>query len=262
MEGTVQLAVTVEDDPGRDLGEERQIGHRFFFAPEEVEPLDDARARRRRACASSSPGSATSSWATTVRRRGGRPPRAQQAARGRGRPGLRHPRHGPRLRAAGYDVAVFVDAVPRGGAPGTLYLIEPELGRAGRRAGRARHGPGHGAGARARAGRPAAAGAGGGLRAGARCSRWRTTSWRSSASRCGPRSTRRCGWWRQLLDDLVADRLGKGAGDMKKRGVAAAAVVGARHRCGRGRMQWPEITAVPRRSRTDSCLGSAAHRQM
>src|SRR3954466_2434965 len=27
-----------------------------------------------------------------------------------------------------YDVAVFVDATPRGQAPGTLYLIEPELG--------------------------------------------------------------------------------------------------------------------------------------
>ena len=28
----------------------------------------------------------------------------------------------------GYDVAVFVDAVPRGEAPGTLFVIEPELG--------------------------------------------------------------------------------------------------------------------------------------
>ena len=28
----------------------------------------------------------------------------------------------------GYDVALFVDAVPRGDAPGTLFLIEPELG--------------------------------------------------------------------------------------------------------------------------------------
>ena len=27
-----------------------------------------------------------------------------------------------------YDVAVFVDALPRGNAPGTLYLIEPDLG--------------------------------------------------------------------------------------------------------------------------------------
>ena len=39
MEGSVQLAVTVEDDPGRDLGDRQPIGHRFFFSPEEVEPL-------------------------------------------------------------------------------------------------------------------------------------------------------------------------------------------------------------------------------
>jgi hypothetical protein len=39
FDGRVYLAVTVDDDPGRDLGELRQPGHRFFFAPEEVEPL-------------------------------------------------------------------------------------------------------------------------------------------------------------------------------------------------------------------------------
>jgi len=39
LEGGVQLAVVVEDDPGRDLGELRQSGHRFFFAVAEVEPL-------------------------------------------------------------------------------------------------------------------------------------------------------------------------------------------------------------------------------
>jgi hypothetical protein len=38
-EGGVQLAVVVDDDPGRDLGMLRQPGHRFFFKPEEVEPL-------------------------------------------------------------------------------------------------------------------------------------------------------------------------------------------------------------------------------
>ena len=38
MEGGV--AVTLEDDPGRDMGEARILGHRFFFSPEEVEPLD------------------------------------------------------------------------------------------------------------------------------------------------------------------------------------------------------------------------------
>lgn len=38
-EGKVQLAVIVEDDPGRDMGELRQPGHRFFFTLEEVEPI-------------------------------------------------------------------------------------------------------------------------------------------------------------------------------------------------------------------------------
>ncbi len=38
-ENRVHLAVTIEDDPGRDLGDECQPGHRFFFAAEEVEPL-------------------------------------------------------------------------------------------------------------------------------------------------------------------------------------------------------------------------------
>jgi hypothetical protein len=37
LENRVHLAVTVEDDPGRDLGVAHQIGHRFFFAPEDVE---------------------------------------------------------------------------------------------------------------------------------------------------------------------------------------------------------------------------------
>jgi hypothetical protein len=38
-EGRVYLAVTVDDDPGKDLGVLRQPGHRFFFSPEEVEPI-------------------------------------------------------------------------------------------------------------------------------------------------------------------------------------------------------------------------------
>ncbi len=37
FEDRVHLAVTVEDDPGRDFGIARQIGHRFFFSPDEVE---------------------------------------------------------------------------------------------------------------------------------------------------------------------------------------------------------------------------------
>jgi hypothetical protein len=38
-EDRIHLAVTLEDDPGRDLGMARQPGHLFFFAPHEVEPL-------------------------------------------------------------------------------------------------------------------------------------------------------------------------------------------------------------------------------
>jgi hypothetical protein len=38
-EGLAHLAVVVDDDPGRDLGMLRRPGHRFFFSPEEVEPL-------------------------------------------------------------------------------------------------------------------------------------------------------------------------------------------------------------------------------
>lgn len=40
IEGEVQLAVTVDDDPGKDMGEIRQIGHRFFFRLDEVEPVE------------------------------------------------------------------------------------------------------------------------------------------------------------------------------------------------------------------------------
>jgi hypothetical protein len=38
-ENNVHLAVVVDDDPGKDLGLLRQPGHRFFFSPAEVEPL-------------------------------------------------------------------------------------------------------------------------------------------------------------------------------------------------------------------------------
>ena len=45
-EDRVYIAVTLEDDPGRDLGEDRSVlGHRFFFSPEEVVPLDPEDAR-------------------------------------------------------------------------------------------------------------------------------------------------------------------------------------------------------------------------
>lgn len=38
-EDRIHLAVVIDDDPGQDLGALRQPGHRFFFAPDEVEPF-------------------------------------------------------------------------------------------------------------------------------------------------------------------------------------------------------------------------------
>jgi hypothetical protein len=42
FENNFQLAVVLDVDPGREFGMMRQPGHRFFFAPEEVEPWLEA----------------------------------------------------------------------------------------------------------------------------------------------------------------------------------------------------------------------------
>jgi predicted ABC-class ATPase len=39
FEDHIQLAVVLDDDPGREFGLMRQPGHRFFFSPEEVAPV-------------------------------------------------------------------------------------------------------------------------------------------------------------------------------------------------------------------------------
>jgi len=42
-ENRVHVAVTVDDDPGSDLGASGKPGHRFFFAIDEVQPLVPSR---------------------------------------------------------------------------------------------------------------------------------------------------------------------------------------------------------------------------
>lgn len=42
FEKNIHIAVVIEDDPGKDLGEMRFIGHRFFFAPSEIETLEES----------------------------------------------------------------------------------------------------------------------------------------------------------------------------------------------------------------------------
>lgn len=40
MEDRIHVAVTIDDDPGREWGVQHKPGHRFFFQPDELEPLD------------------------------------------------------------------------------------------------------------------------------------------------------------------------------------------------------------------------------
>lgn len=39
FDNRIHLAVIIDDDPGKDFGALRQPGHRFFFLPDEVEPV-------------------------------------------------------------------------------------------------------------------------------------------------------------------------------------------------------------------------------
>jgi hypothetical protein len=40
LEDRILLAVSVEDDPGKEMVDMPVLGHRFFFSPEEIEPLE------------------------------------------------------------------------------------------------------------------------------------------------------------------------------------------------------------------------------
>jgi len=127
FEEKVHLAVTLEDDPGADLGDARRPGHRFFFAPDEVEPLDgDATAPARRVLVAGIGNVflADDGFGAAV---------AQQLL---GRPRRRGVQvvdfgiRGVDLAYAlqdGWDAVVLVDAASRGLTPGTLSVIEPLL---------------------------------------------------------------------------------------------------------------------------------------
>jgi hydrogenase maturation protease len=125
MEGNVQLAVVLEDDPGRDMGEKRQPGHRFFFSPDEVEPIDGHVAAQRVLVAGiGNIFLADDGFGVEV---------AKALAERELPRGVEVKDFGIRgidlmyALGEGYDVAIFVDAVPKGDTPGTLFVIEPEL---------------------------------------------------------------------------------------------------------------------------------------
>jgi len=127
MEGNVSLAVVLEDDPGRDLGVARQPGHRFFFAAGEVEPMGpsvDPLARTVLVAGIGNVFLADDGFGVEVARRLAQ--RELPAGVKVADFGIRGMDLAYELQED-YDAAILIDAVPRGQAPGTLYVIEPDL---------------------------------------------------------------------------------------------------------------------------------------
>jgi hydrogenase maturation protease len=130
-EGQLHVCVVVDEDPGRDIGLMRQPGHRFFFAPTEVEPLaaaeQEASAAARKRILSAGIGNiflGDDGFGVEV---------VSKLASHSFPPGVRVADFGIRgfdLAYAlldGYETTILVDAYPGAGQPGTLFVIEPDL---------------------------------------------------------------------------------------------------------------------------------------
>ncbi|HEU4405963.1 MAG TPA: hydrogenase maturation protease [Polyangiaceae bacterium] len=140
-EDRVHVAVTVDDDPGADLGAEGKIGHRFFFGPDEVErrageadaPREGAPAAPGPARPGRRPGVLVAGIGNLFFGDDGFGTELARALLGRALPeGVRVVDFGIRgldlaYALEEYDAAILLDATPRGGAPGTLYVLEPEV---------------------------------------------------------------------------------------------------------------------------------------
>ena len=131
-EGKSHVCVVLDNDPGRDMGLLRQPGHRFFFDAEEVEPLSEDEARENKLVQKPSILVAgigniflgdDAFGVEVVRRMAAlKLPESVRVSDF----GIR----GFDLAYAlqdGYETTILVDACPRGLAPGTLYVIEPDL---------------------------------------------------------------------------------------------------------------------------------------
>jgi hydrogenase maturation protease len=131
-EGNFHVCVVADDDPGRDIGIMRQPGHRFFFDPEEIEPLPPDKLES--SVAPKSPSVLIAGIGNIFLGDDAFGVEVAQRLANRKLPdrvkvvdfGIR----GFDLAYAlldRFDVTILVDACPRGGAPGTLYVIEPDL---------------------------------------------------------------------------------------------------------------------------------------
>jgi hydrogenase maturation protease len=130
LEGRVHIAVIVDQDPGRSIGP-RGPAHRFFFAPDELELLgtggDDTAAPGGRTILVAGIGNiflGDDGFGVEV---------VQRLARRRLPDGVIVADFGIRgydlayALMGGHDHVILVDACPRGDAPGTVYVVEPDL---------------------------------------------------------------------------------------------------------------------------------------
>ena len=129
-EGNLHICVVLDEDPGRDMGMLRQPGHRFFFGVSEIEPLpgDEPAAKLiKPTILIAGIGNiffGDDAFGVEVARR----------LTTRNLPGsVRVSDFGIRsfdLAYAlqdGYNTVILVDALQRRGAPGTVYVIKPDI---------------------------------------------------------------------------------------------------------------------------------------
>ncbi|WP_336206924.1 hydrogenase maturation protease [Nonomuraea sp. LPB2021202275-12-8] len=131
-EGVFHFAVTLDDDPGRDLGEARLPGHRFFYSAEEIEPVgarDEAeRVARVLVAGVGNIFLGDDGFGVEVVRRLAES--GQAAGAGAHVDVVDFGIRGMDLAYAlqrDYDLVILVDAAARGQAPGTITVLEPDL---------------------------------------------------------------------------------------------------------------------------------------
>jgi hydrogenase maturation protease len=129
-EGKLHVCVVLDDDPGRDIGLMRQPGHRFFFAPNELEPVgteDVVQLKETKKILIAGIGNiflADDGFGVEV---------ASKLANHSFPPGVRVGDFGIRgfdlayALMEGYETTILVDAYPGEGQAGALFVIEPDL---------------------------------------------------------------------------------------------------------------------------------------
>lgn len=129
-EGKAHVCVVLDDDPGRDIGLMRQPGHRFFFTPEEVEPLPQGQGKE--SALTAKPRILVAGIGNIFLGDDAFGVEVVRCLSARTLPeGVRVCDFGIRgydLAYAlldGYETTILVDACPRGETAGTLFVIEP-----------------------------------------------------------------------------------------------------------------------------------------